>query len=152
MRDPLLPSLDRPIHLVGDRQVTVTEADLVELPLRSREIEIVCATGDRYTERWQGIPIPELLDLMDPSPETTHLLVDSRDGHRVCIDVETALEGLLAVARDDDPLSTIGDYETRFVATGATGPRTVKGVAHIEAKTLAPDDDPETYERLAPPE
>jgi DMSO/TMAO reductase YedYZ molybdopterin-dependent catalytic subunit len=147
MSDPPLPSLERPILLVGDRQVCLTERRVSTLPLREREIEIVCATGDRHTERWQGIPVSALLELMDPAPETTHLLVDSRDGHRVCVDVETALEGLLALARGGESLSATDGYETRFVATDAAGPRTTKGVEHIEAKTLTADVDPETYER-----
>jgi DMSO/TMAO reductase YedYZ molybdopterin-dependent catalytic subunit len=147
MDDRARPSIGRPIRLVGSREVSITDAELCELPLRTREIEIVCATGDRYTERWRGVPVSALLDRMAPPPETTHLLVVSRDEYRACIDVETALEGIVAVARGDRPLSTAGDYETRFVAAGATGARTVKELERIEAKILAPGDDTDAYER-----
>jgi DMSO/TMAO reductase YedYZ molybdopterin-dependent catalytic subunit len=150
MCDGTCPSIGRPIRLIGSREASVTEAELFELPHRVRDVEIVCATGDRYTERWQGVPVTTLLDRMAPPPKTTHLLVVSRDGYRACIGIDTALDGLVAVDRGGRPLSTIGSYDTRFVAAGTAGSRTVKGVERIEARALAPGDNPDAYERLPP--
>jgi DMSO/TMAO reductase YedYZ molybdopterin-dependent catalytic subunit len=147
MSDAATRALERPIRLVGTRTTTLDGTDLAALEHRSREIEIVCATGDRFTERWRGVPVPILLESAAAPPETTHLLVDSRDGLRACIAVEDALEGLLAVAKGGRPLSAAGDHATRFVAPGVDGVRTVKGVGRIEAATLAPGEDPESYER-----
>ncbi|ELY55168.1 molybdopterin-dependent oxidoreductase [Natronococcus jeotgali] len=147
MSVPPEPALERPIRLVGSRQRRLEGADLAALERTSREIEIVCATGDRFVERWRGVPIPSLLEVAEAPPETTHLLVDARDGLRACVPVETALEGLLAVAKGGRPLAEDGEYATRFVAPGVDGVRTVKGVARIETTALAPGVDPEDRER-----
>ncbi|MFU8869396.1 molybdopterin-dependent oxidoreductase [Natronococcus sp.] len=147
MSDAAPRTLERPIRLVGTREMLLDGDDFAALEHRSREIEIVCATGDRFTERWRGVPIPALLESAAAPPETTHLLVDSRDGLRACVAVEDALEGLLAVAKGGRQLSETADYATRFVAPGVDGVRTVKGVARVEAATLAPGEDPESYER-----
>ncbi|RKD97709.1 molybdopterin-dependent oxidoreductase [Halopiger aswanensis] len=141
-----VPSLSSSIRLVGEEETTIDGAALAALPLEERECEIVCATGDRYTEPWYGVPVLEVLERASVPPETTHLLVESADGYRACVAVDTALEGLLALGKNGRPLADAGDYETRFVAVGADGPRTVKDVARIEALTLEPGADPEAYE------
>ncbi|AEH37307.1 molybdopterin-dependent oxidoreductase [Halopiger xanaduensis] len=144
--DLRVPSLSSSIRLVGEETTTVDGDSLASLPLQERECEIVCATGDRYTETWYGVPVLELLERASVPPETTHLLVVSGDGYRACVAVETALEGLLALGKNGRPLADASDYETRFVAVGADGPRTVKDVGRIEAMTLEPGEDPEAYE------
>ncbi|AGB39090.1 molybdopterin-dependent oxidoreductase [Natronococcus occultus] len=150
MSVPPASVLERPIRLVGSRDRRLEATDFAALERASREIEIVCATGDRFTARWSGVPIPSLLEIVAAPPETTHLLVDSRDGLRACVSVEDALEGLLAVTKDGRPLSESDDCATRFVAPGIDGVRTVKGVARIETTTLAPGVDPEDRERRGP--
>lgn len=150
MSAPSAPALERPIRLVGARERSLEATDLAALERTSREIEIVCATGDRFTARWSGVPIPALLEVAEAPPETTHLLVDSRDGLRACVPVEDVLEGLLAVAKEGRPLAEVGDCATRFVAPGIDGVRTVKNVARIETTALAPGVDPEDRERRGP--
>lgn len=147
-----VPSPSSPIRLDGDgaEPVTVDAAALAALPLCERECEIVCATGDRYVETWQGVPTLELLELASVPPETTHLLVEAADGYRACVAVEMAIEGLLALGKNGEPFRDAPDagYETRFVAADADGPRTVKDVARIEPLVLEPGEDPEAYEAL----
>ncbi|GAB3666007.1 molybdopterin-dependent oxidoreductase [Halopiger thermotolerans] len=141
-----VPPLSSSIRIVGETETAIDGDALADCPLRERECEIVCATGDRYTETWYGVPVLELLERASVPPETTHLLVVSADGYRACVAVDTALEGLVALGKDGRPLADASDYETRFVAAGADGPRTVKDVARIEAVTLEPGEDPEAYE------
>lgn len=149
----LRPSLPEPIRILGDGTAPIDADTLATLPIDEREIEIVCSTGDRYTERWQGVAIMDVLETEAAAAasipaETTHLLVESADGHRACVALEDALDGLLAFGRDGTPLGAEADYDSRFVAPGLTGPRTVKDVVRIEATTLEPGEDPESYERL----
>lgn len=148
-----VPSLSSPIQVVGEDATTVDTEHLAALPMREREYEIVCSTGDRYTEPWYGVPVPAVLEAAPTSMplETTHLLVDSDDGHRACVDVATALEGLLAVGKRGEALADAAGHDTRFVAA-VEGPRTVKGVTRLEAAVLEPGEDPEAYEELVPAE
>ncbi|EMA39500.1 molybdopterin-dependent oxidoreductase [Halobiforma nitratireducens] len=147
------PTLADSIQLIGENAATIDAATLADIPVEERTVEIVCSTGDRYTDRWQGVPIPDLLETKAAAaasfpPSTTHLLIESRDGQRGCVAVESALEGLLAIGKDGQPLEEIAGYESRFVAPDVLGPRTVKDIARIEAATLEPGEDPEAYERL----
>lgn len=141
-------TLSTPIRVVGETTVTVT--DLATFPSRQRRVEVVCLSGDRYSGRWRGVPVSSLLERAGAPDSTTHLLVAAADGYRICVDVATVLEGaaLLAYARDGVALADVADYETRFVAEGVDGPRTVKDVARLEAVSLAPGEDPEAYEEL----
>lgn len=146
--EQFVQSLSSPIRVVGEECVTVLPDELADLPIRTREIEIVCDSGDRHTDRWQGVPVLALLDRASVPDETTHLLVESADGYRVCVDVEAALEGLVAFARNGDPLDAVADHESRFVSSGTAGPRTAKDVRRIETRSLSPGEDPNSYEQL----
>lgn len=151
--DGRLPSLSSPIRIVGEETATVGADRLAALPMREREYEIVCSTGDRYTETWRGFPLFEVLEAAPTSlpPATTHLLVDSDDGHRACVAIGPALEGVLAVGKNGESLADTAGYDTRFVAP-VEGPRTVKGVSRLEAVALESGEDPQEYERLTPTE
>ncbi|AFZ71851.1 molybdopterin-dependent oxidoreductase [Natronobacterium gregoryi] len=147
------PSLVAPIQLVGEKSATLDGETLDELPVEERTIEVVCSTGDRYTDRWKGVPFFELLETEAATtasfpPETTHFLVESEDGQRGCIAIEDTFDALLAFGRNGQPLPEAAGYTSRFVAPDVLGPRTVKNVASIEGKKLDPGEDPESYERL----
>lgn len=141
-------SLERPISVTGTEPVELSPSTLEALPRRERRVEIACLSGDRACHSWCGVGVDDLLERAPIPDETTHLLVESTDGYRICVDVETALGGVLAFVRDGEPLSSVADHETRFVAAGVRGPRTVKDVVRLEALALSPGDDPESYEDL----
>lgn len=141
-------TLSRPIRIVGADAVRLAPADVASLPTAERRIEVVCDSGDRWEARWRGVPFPALVDRASVPDDTTHLLVESADGYRVCVDVPTALDGLLALARDGRALSDVEPYESRFLAPGLPGPRTVKDVVRVEAVRLEPGADPDAYEDL----
>jgi len=147
-QDAIVQSLSSPIRIVGEESVSVSPSDLAALPTRSREIEIVCESGNRYTDRWQGVPILALLDRASVPDETTHLILESADGYRVCVGIEAALEGLIAFARNGAPLTDVADHDSRFVSAQTKGPRTSKNVRRIETRSLSPGEDPDAYERL----
>ena len=137
--------LDAPIELVAEETVLVDGDAVASLPHRERSIEVVCASGNRYTARWSGVELFDALELASVPPETTHVAVESADGYRVCVEITRALDGLLAFARDGDPLE-----EIRFVAPEIGGPHAVKAVRLIECLTLSPGEDHELHEELWP--
>ena len=139
--------LDEPIHLCTDEAVLVDGDALASLPRRERSLEIVCASGNRYTACWSGVELFDVLGLGSVPPETTHVAVESADGYRVCVEITRALDGLLAFARDGDPLE-----EIRFVAPEIGGSHAVKAVRLVECLTLSPGEDRELHEELWPGE
>jgi DMSO/TMAO reductase YedYZ molybdopterin-dependent catalytic subunit len=128
---------DVTIDLRGAR----TEFDLTE-----RRCEYVCASGNRFGGRWRGISLSELIAGSEIRDETTHLLVESDDGFRVCVAIFDLLDGILATERLDS-----SDELPRLIAPAIDGTRTIKRVARIEGRRLDPEDDSEDLERIVPP-
>lgn len=126
--------------------IHLAEQDLQRLDTVERTVEIRCASGDRWTASWGGTPVVALVDDVDPPLETTHLVFESDDGYRACLDVHTALEGVLAETRDGQSLERTD--RPRLVCPHVEGMRTVKGVSTIRAVSLSRDEDPERLEAL----
>lgn len=138
------------LTVLADERRRYDPAALRELPRVERHCTVVCATGDRYTARWAGVPLPELLSAVGAPPATTHVRLESRDGYRVCVPVRDALDGVVAYASGGEPLHEQEPYRTRFVAPGVDGERLVKGLRRVEALALDPGDDPDELENVTP--
>lgn len=117
---------------------------LVALPWATRRYEYRCASGERWGGTWRGLPVERLLDLAPVGARATHLLIEGGDV-AACVPVGTALDGLLAVRRDDRRLP-LGERAPRFLAPGIESIRTVKGVDRIAGRRLAPGEDRQAYE------
>ncbi|KAB1187247.1 MULTISPECIES: molybdopterin-dependent oxidoreductase [Haloferax] len=142
-------SLTDPIAVLGDERVSLDRERLAALPTEERTVTVACASGVRHTATWRGVPVTALLSEANVSDETTHLLVESADGYQICVDIYTALDGLLAFFRDGTPIAAHEPYETRFIAPDIDGARTVKAVAVLDARHLTPGTDPHTLETMA---
>lgn len=138
----------RKIEIVARDRHIFGVADRHALPRAEQTCSVECASGERTTACWTGVPVAELLSRVDAPPETTHLRLDSDDGYRVCVSIHDALDGLVAYARDGEPLAERSPYRTRFVASGVDGERLIKGIRRIETVALAADDDPEGLENV----
>lgn len=147
VRDGAETGFSTPVTVVGDERVSLTHDVVRTLPAAERTVTTACASGVRHTSTWAGVPVDALLSLADAPGETTHVLVESTDGYRRCLDVATALDGLLAFVRDGTPIADRASFETRFVAPGTDGAETVKAVATLEARHLDAGTDPESFER-----
>lgn len=137
-----------PIRLVGAEPTVLSADDLDALPLETKEIEVVCASGARYTAAWRGIPVGKLLETIGVPSESTHVVFESADGHRSCVDVAAALGGLIAFSRDGKPLSECAGYDSRFVAPSVDGTRMTKAVREIRATRLPPESSPNSNENI----
>jgi len=143
-----LPARAHRVAVVSTDRRTWSVTALRAFPAVERSCSVSCASGERTTGRWTGVPVADLLSRVAAPDGTTHLRVDGGDGHRACIPVAAALDGLVAYARDGVALTRTGPYATRFVAPGIDGARLVKNPRRIETLALAPDEDPERIERL----
>jgi len=132
----------------ADERRRYDRAALRDLPRVERRCTVVCATGERHTARWAGVPVTELLTEVGAPPGTTHVRLESRDGYRVCVPIRDALDGIVADTKEGAPLAERADYGTRFVAPGVDGERLVKGLRRLEALALAPDEDPDRLENV----
>jgi DMSO/TMAO reductase YedYZ molybdopterin-dependent catalytic subunit len=120
--------------------------DLSALPQTSVTASFLCGSGERWSGRWRGPPLSVLLERADPSPETTHVLVEGAGGYVACIPVASALDGVIALGRAaDDSLGRT--FPTRLVVPGVEAARTVKDVRRVAATVLASDESPAEVER-----
>ncbi len=147
---PTTADLGPPVVIVGEDPFELTRDRIAEFDGETRTVTVVCASGDRHTAEWTGIPVLDLLESAAVRPSTTHVVVESLDDYRVAIPVRAALEGLLAYAKDGEPIGRIHEYSNRFVSGAAEGARFIKGVKRIEATSVDPEEDPESLENLFP--
>lgn len=132
--------------------VTLDGAGVVGLrdaPRTTVSASFRCASGERWTGEWRGVPVAWLLDHLPEGCEATHLRVHGPDGHVVCVSLADAMGGVLAEARLDGPARAPDDGWPRFVAPRIVGARTVKAVRRLEPIALPARADVEAYETLA---
>ena len=150
--DTLEPSADigPPVVVSGEEPLELTSEVLASFAPETRDVTVVCATGDRHSARWTGLPVADLLERAEVPLSTTHVVIESTDEYRVAIPVRAALEGLLAYEKDGVPIGRGNDYGNRFVSGVAEGARHIKGVRRIDSAALGPKEDPERLENLFP--
>lgn len=119
-----------------------------EVEMASARVAFRCRSGRTIAGRWRGVPVAELLDRAEAPDSTTHLAVESATGHRACVRVTDALDGMLAVQAWRNGTRSDGDELPRLVGSGIDGPRTMKRVSRIAAIRLEPGEDAMEYERL----
>ncbi|WP_191967171.1 MULTISPECIES: molybdopterin-dependent oxidoreductase [Haloferax] len=131
-----------PVLVRGRETQSLDREALASLPRETQDVAVSCASGLRHESTWVGVPIDELLDVSDASPETTHIAVTSTDDCHVYVAIHDALSGMLALEQDGEPLD-----KPRLVVPGIDGMRSVKNVAEVDAVSLDPDTDPLSLER-----
>jgi len=130
--------------VAGENRRVVDPADA---PRRTVRDSFLCASGERWTDEWRGVPVPWLLERAPGDGEATHLRIHGAGDHVACVSLAAAFDGVLAVERGADSLPPAD--RPRFVAPGIVAARTVKAVRRLELVALAPDEDAEAYESLA---
>lgn len=142
--------LSQSVTVVGEGEFSLDAETVQQFPQEERSVEVVCATGNRYTAKWAGIRIIDLGDAVDASDETTHVVLESLDGYRIAVPILNGVDGVLAFEKDGRPIGETNPYPNRFVAPDIDGARDVKGVSRIEFHALDPDDDPDALEQVEP--
>ncbi|WP_433634097.1 molybdopterin-dependent oxidoreductase [Halomicrococcus sp. NG-SE-24] len=147
--NPATDTDDIDIVVLGSEHLSLTRADLDALSNVTRECTVTCASGERTTATWTGVPIPDLLACVTDPAATTHLRLLSDDGYCACVGIVSAVDALVAVVRDGEELATVERYGTRVVGPDIDGERSVKGVARIETVALGADQVPDELETLS---
>jgi len=120
--------------------------DLSAMSRTSVSASFLCGSGERWEGRWRGPALTSLLDRADPSPETTHVVVEGAGGYVACVPVSTAFDGVIALERaEGGPLGRA--FPTRLVVPGVAAARTVKDVRRVATTALEPEASPAAVER-----
>ncbi|MFC4450905.1 molybdopterin-dependent oxidoreductase [Halorussus aquaticus] len=128
------------VAVEGRERVVVSAGEVDSFPRTSRICTVECASGERATDEWTGVPLDALAAAADFPGETTHLRAEA-DDFAADIPIRPALGGILAFDRRDGR----DDGETglpRLVADGVEGERLVKRVERLSAVSLDPDEEP----------
>lgn len=143
--------LDHRVEFIenGDIGYVLSNADLDRFDTTTRKITFECSSGDLITGRWNGIVLGDVLDELSLPGDTTHLLVEARDGHKACLGIHSALDALLAFDRLDESERTDSGLP-RLLRYGLEGPRTLKWVRRIRPLHLSTEERPEDFEPLPP--
>lgn len=134
------------VTVEGRERVVVTGPG--DFPRATLTCTVECASGERATGEWAGVPVAALADAAAFPGATTHLRVAAAD-FAADVPIRPALDGLVAFERRGDREEGKGENgkgeETglpRFVADGVPGERLVKRVRRITAVALAPRERP----------
>jgi hypothetical protein len=124
----------------GEREVTLTRADLTAMPQSTYTLPIACVEGWSADGTWTGVPVRALLDLVD-APRGSDVLVSSLQEsgpytttvlHASFADDERTL---LALALGGEPLAIDHGYPARIIAPDRPGVLQTKWVRRIEVAT-----------------
>ena len=123
------------------------EATLEGLPHHTRHVAFQCGSGSTIEGEWTGVALLDLLDAADAPEDTTHVLVESTDDTRVCVELRDLPGAMLAfeARRDGQPTE---DGLPRLVGERLGSTRAVKDVRTVRTVGLAPEEDPQTLEHL----
>lgn len=137
------------IHGMVDREITVTFAELLALPMVERYVTLACVSnevgGDLIgNARWLGVPVKALLERAGPQPGADQVVQRSADGWTCGTPTSVLTDGrdaLLAVGMNGEPLPVEHGFPVRMVVPGLYGyVSACKWITELELSTFAAFD------------
>jgi DMSO/TMAO reductase YedYZ molybdopterin-dependent catalytic subunit len=112
-----------------DRELEITFAELIRMPLTEADITLVCVSnevGGTYNgnARWVGVPLAGLLRRAGVRGGADQVLSSAVDGMTISTPVETIMDGrdaLLAVGMNGQPLPVAHGFPARMIVPGLYG-------------------------------
>lgn len=147
----LVPDIDRDtwqlrIHGMVDREVTLTYAQLIELPIVEQYVTIACVSnrvgGDLVgNTRWTGVRLRDVLDMAGVKPGATQMVGRSADGWTAGTPTAWVMdperEPMIAIGMNGSPLPAEHGYPARVIVPGLYGyVSATKWVTELEFTTL----------------
>ena len=134
------------IHGLVDREVTLSWADLVAMPMQEQYVTIACVSnevGDGLVgnAKWTGVRLRDVLELAGVQGSATQLVGRSVDGWTAGMPtawiMDEAREPLIAVKMNGEPLPPIHGYPARLIVPGLYGyVSATKWLAELELTTM----------------
>ncbi|HEX4897689.1 MAG TPA: molybdopterin-dependent oxidoreductase [Candidatus Limnocylindrales bacterium] len=147
----LVPNVDRDswrlrIHGLVEREVTLSYADLLELPVVEQYVTIACVSnrvgGDLIgNARWTGVRLRDVLDLAGVKDGATQLVGRSVDdwtaGMPVSWIMDPEREPMIAYGMNGDPLPRQHGFPARLIVPGLFGyVSATKWLSELELTTM----------------
>ncbi len=134
------------IHGMVDREVTLSYADLLGLPVIEQYVTIACVSnrvgGDLVgNAKWTGVRLRDVLDLAGVQPGATQLVGRSVDGWTAGSPTAWVMdpnrEPMIAIGMNDEPLPREHGFPARVIIPGLFGyVSATKWVTELELTTL----------------
>ncbi|HEU0245214.1 MAG TPA: molybdopterin-dependent oxidoreductase [Candidatus Limnocylindrales bacterium] len=136
------------VHGMVRNEVTLTFAQLVELPLHEQYVTIACVSNEVGGQlvgnaKWTGVRLTDVLDMAGVLPGATQIVPRSIDDWAAGFPTEwvTAPErprdALIAVKMNDEPLPAAHGFPARLIVPGLYGyVSATKWLSEIELTTL----------------
>lgn len=120
------------VHGEVEREATLSYEQVLSLGGAVREATLDCTGGWYTVQRWDGVPVNELLERAGVGSGAKSLLVRSSTGYTRRFALEEARGLLLATHVENEPLSAGHGFPLRLVAPGHRGYGWVKWAAELE--------------------
>jgi len=120
------------IHGEVEREATLSYEQILALGGAVREMTLDCTGGWYTVQRWDGVPVNELLEQAGMRSGAKSLLIRSSTGYARRFALEDAEGLLLATHVENEPLSAGHGFPLRLVAPGHRGYGWVKWIAGLE--------------------
>ena len=124
------------VHGLVDQEMTLTYADLADLPQTNWTIDFQCVTGWRVTDvRWQGVHLGDLLSHVGVQPGATALTIRSHDGaYTESLTLAQAVDEDAMVATHLDGVTVTQPHggPARLVVAPQYGYKSLKWISEIE--------------------
>lgn len=118
-------AVDSPVDLAYDDLNPETETEAL----------LDCTSGWYTEQKWTGVDVGELLALVDPDPEATHVRFVSVTGYRWSLPIDEARDAVLATHVGGERLSHGHGAPVRLVPPGRRGFQWVKWVVRVDVRT-----------------
>lgn len=124
----------------GNTSLTLTRADLENLPQHTARLPIACVEGWSGSGTWEGVRLRDLIALVDVTGGTTVRVLSLQDdgpftSSEVPADLVADPLTLIALRLDGEDLSIDHGYPCRLIAPGRPGVLQTKWVSRIELVT-----------------
>jgi len=124
----------------GNTSLTLTRAELADLPQHTARLPIACVEGWSATGTWDGVRLRDLIALLDvPNGTTVRVLSLQEDGPFASSELPADLVAdpltLIALRLEGENLSIDHGYPCRLIAPGRPGVLQTKWVSRIEVVT-----------------
>jgi DMSO/TMAO reductase YedYZ molybdopterin-dependent catalytic subunit len=129
-----------------DREVTLSYADLAELPMFEQYVTISCVSNEVGgglvgNAKWTGVRLRDVLAMAGVQPAATQLVGRSVDGWTAGMPTawvrDESREPMIALKMNDEPLPRVHGYPARLIIPGLYGyVSATKWLSELELTTL----------------
>jgi DMSO/TMAO reductase YedYZ molybdopterin-dependent catalytic subunit len=131
----------------GDQPVRLTRDELLKLPRRVVKSDVHCVTRwSLLDSTWEGVPIAEIMKLVQLKPEATHVMVRAEQGFTANLSLDDFLreENMLVDTRNGEPISPEHGWPLRLFVPHLYFWKSAKWVRGLE---FMHDDRPGFWEQ-----